>query len=364
MVLLIPDLMKSQLRTFQLFEFKLHFGDTKTVLCFDALLQLVSRMDLQFEWDEVEAFVRQPDGSLFNWCERFCCFTHLLYGITFILTVFCFSGRVFGWSVSLGATTCHSLGVCRRHRRHGLLRRPVFFFALPGILLCRHGLGLVFVFLAAEYTTPQNSLNQGYELLHQMESYINQPGLVSQESLLFCYGQLPYGVGDVSPPARLTMMWTLMWLCGTKFIFIEICRALAYVHGVIGVCHRDIKPQNLLVNPHTHQLKICDFGSAEKMVPGEPNISYICSRYYIAPELIFGAIEYTTTIDMWSVGCVLAELLLGQTNHPIDLFCCFHGSLAENAHHRRSVAASLVQGVYVLERDRLENRQGPHALAS
>ncbi|KAL7176547.1 hypothetical protein ACSBR2_029977 [Camellia fascicularis] len=47
-------------------------------------------------------------------------------------------------------------------------------------------------------------------------------------------------------------------------------------------------------------------------VPGEPNISYICSRYYRAPELIFGAAEYTTAIDMWSAGCVLAEPLLGQ----------------------------------------------------
>ncbi|RZC72919.1 hypothetical protein C5167_048405 [Papaver somniferum] len=92
----------------------------------------------------------------------------------------------------------------------------------------------------------------------------------------------------------------------------QICRALAYIHTVIGVCHRDIKPQNLLVNPHTHQLKICDFGSAKMLVPGEPNISYICSRYYRAPELIFGATEYTTAIDMWSAGCVFAELLLGQ----------------------------------------------------
>lgn len=47
-------------------------------------------------------------------------------------------------------------------------------------------------------------------------------------------------------------------------------------------------------------------------VKGEPNISYICSRYYRAPELIFGATEYTTSIDIWSAGCVLAELLLGQ----------------------------------------------------
>ena len=47
-------------------------------------------------------------------------------------------------------------------------------------------------------------------------------------------------------------------------------------------------------------------------VKGEPNISYICSRYYRAPELIFGATQYTTAIDVWSAGCVMAELLLGQ----------------------------------------------------
>lgn len=41
-------------------------------------------------------------------------------------------------------------------------------------------------------------------------------------------------------------------------------------------------------------------------------MSYICSQHYRAPELIFGATEYTTAIDIWSVGCVLAELLLGQ----------------------------------------------------
>ena len=49
-------------------------------------------------------------------------------------------------------------------------------------------------------------------------------------------------------------------------------------------------------------------------VKGEANISYICSRFYRAPELIFGATEYTTSIDIWSAGCVLAELLLGQVN--------------------------------------------------
>nr|CAB3472949.1 unnamed protein product [Digitaria exilis] len=105
---------------------------------------------------------------------------------------------------------------------------------------------------------------------------------------------------------------------GSFGVVFQICRALAYMHNCVGVCHRDIKPQNILVNPHTHQLKLCDFGSAKVLVQGEPNISYICSRYYRAPELIFGATEYTTAIDVWSAGCVLAELLVGQPVFPGD----------------------------------------------
>jgi len=91
----------------------------------------------------------------------------------------------------------------------------------------------------------------------------------------------------------------------------QLCRSLTYVHS-LGICHRDIKPQNLLINPTTHELKLCDFGSAKILIKGEPNVSYICSRYYRAPELIFGASDYATAIDVWSSGCVMAELIMGQ----------------------------------------------------
>ncbi|CAD7087454.1 unnamed protein product [Hermetia illucens] len=97
----------------------------------------------------------------------------------------------------------------------------------------------------------------------------------------------------------------------------QLFRSLAYIHSM-GICHRDIKPQNLLLDPETAVLKLCDFGSAKQLLHGEPNVSYICSRYYRAPELIFGAINYTTKIDVWSAGCVLAELLLGQPIFPGD----------------------------------------------
>jgi len=102
-----------------------------------------------------------------------------------------------------------------------------------------------------------------------------------------------------------------------KLYLYQLSRALAHIHA-IGICHRDIKPQNLLVNPKNQELKLCDFGSAKALVKGEPNVSYICSRYYRAPELIFGSTDYTTAIDIWSEGCVGAELLLGQPLFPGD----------------------------------------------
>lgn len=101
----------------------------------------------------------------------------------------------------------------------------------------------------------------------------------------------------------------------TKVYMYQIARSLAYIHS-LGVCHRDIKPQNLLLDSKTHKVKLCDFGSAKVLVPGEPNVAYICSRYYRAPELVFEATQYTTAIDVWSMGCVLAELLLGTPLFP------------------------------------------------
>jgi len=108
---------------------------------------------------------------------------------------------------------------------------------------------------------------------------------------------------------------TTMPILEVKLYIYQLFRSLAYIHSQ-GICHRDIKPQNLLLDPNSGILKLCDFGSAKILVENEPNVSYICSRYYRAPELIFGATNYTTKIDVWSTGCVMAELMLGQPLFP------------------------------------------------
>lgn len=95
----------------------------------------------------------------------------------------------------------------------------------------------------------------------------------------------------------------------------QLLKAVNYMKEK-GVCHRDIKPQNILVDTTTNQLKLCDFGSAKKLVQGEKNVSYICSRYYRAPELIFNSGNYTNAVDMWSVGCVIAEIILNKPIFP------------------------------------------------
>ncbi|XP_029849831.2 glycogen synthase kinase-3 beta-like [Ixodes scapularis] len=102
-----------------------------------------------------------------------------------------------------------------------------------------------------------------------------------------------------------------------KLYMYQILRGLAYIH-MLGISHRDIKPQNLLCDPDRCIVKVCDFGSAKYMIKGEPNVAYICSRYYRAPELILGATEYTTMVDVWSAGCVLAEFFIARPVFPGD----------------------------------------------
>jgi len=92
-------------------------------------------------------------------------------------------------------------------------------------------------------------------------------------------------------------------------LFVLSRTGLKYLHSA-GIIHRDLKPGNLLVNSNC-LLKICDFGFARAVEPDLtiPMTLEVVTQYYRAPELLAGCKHYDTAIDMWSVGCIFAELL-------------------------------------------------------
>lgn len=97
-----------------------------------------------------------------------------------------------------------------------------------------------------------------------------------------------------------------------RYFLYQILRGLKYIHSA-KVLHRDLKPSNLLVNQDC-ELKIGDFGMARGLSssPSEQKrvmTEYVATRWYRAPELMLSLSEYSEAIDMWSVGCIFAEML-------------------------------------------------------
>ena len=97
----------------------------------------------------------------------------------------------------------------------------------------------------------------------------------------------------------------------SQYFVYQILRGLKYIHSA-NILHRDLKPENLLLNASC-DLKICDFGLARALAEGreeqEMMTEYVVTRWYRAPELLLSNETYGWEIDMWSVGCILAELL-------------------------------------------------------
>ncbi|PAV15134.1 mitogen activated kinase [Pyrrhoderma noxium] len=106
-----------------------------------------------------------------------------------------------------------------------------------------------------------------------------------------------------------------------QYFIYQTLRALKALHSA-DVLHRDLKPSNLLLNANC-DLKLCDFGLARSARP-PPNIDdsntfmteYVATRWYRAPEVMLTFKEYTRAIDIWSVGCILAEMLSGKPLFP------------------------------------------------
>mmetsp|Transcript_113643 Transcript_113643/g.253686 ORF Transcript_113643/g.253686 Transcript_113643/m.253686 type:complete len:405 (+) Transcript_113643:42-1256(+) len=123
-----------------------------------------------------------------------------------------------------------------------------------------------------------------------------------------------------------------------QFFLYQILRGLKYVHSA-AVIHRDLKPRNLLVNSNC-DLKICDYGLARVRYENDdtdfhtcPMTEYVCTRWYRAPEVLCSWTNYGKEIDMWSVGCIFAEMLRRKpifpgknTQHMLQLIISCLGS--------------------------------------
>ncbi|VAH33564.1 unnamed protein product [Triticum turgidum subsp. durum] len=93
-----------------------------------------------------------------------------------------------------------------------------------------------------------------------------------------------------------------------KCLMLQLLEGVKYLHDN-WVLHRDLKTSNLLLN-NRGELKICDFGlSRQYGSPLKPYTQLVVTLWYRSPELLLGTKEYSTAIDMWSVGCIMAELL-------------------------------------------------------
>ncbi|KVH89081.1 Protein kinase, ATP binding site-containing protein [Cynara cardunculus var. scolymus] len=99
-----------------------------------------------------------------------------------------------------------------------------------------------------------------------------------------------------------------------RYFLYQILRGLKYVHSA-HVLHRDLKPSNLLLNANC-DLKIGDFGLARTTSETDFMTEYVVTRWYRAPELLLNCSEYTAAIDIWSVGCILGEIMTRQPLFP------------------------------------------------
>ena len=117
-----------------------------------------------------------------------------------------------------------------------------------------------------------------------------------------------------------------------QYFLYQILRALKYIHSA-NVLHRDLKPSNVLVNANC-DLGLCDFGLARGFdVEGKDTLTeYVVTRWYRAPELLCQSPHYGKGVDIWSVGCIFAELLTHEAffrgenpQHQLEVIVCKTG---------------------------------------
>ncbi|GAM26638.1 hypothetical protein SAMD00019534_098130 [Acytostelium subglobosum LB1] len=141
--------------------------------------------------------------------------------------------------------------------------------------------------------------------LKLLDMYMTNEENKKMQYLVFDF--IPYTLASLLKKKQLSLGFI-------RVLFYQLCLSIKHIHAKF-ICHRDITPNNILLNAKG-ELVLADFGSAKILEHNHTSMSYICSRYYRAPELLVGCQTYTTKIDIWSIGCILAEMLKGKPVFP------------------------------------------------
>ncbi|AIO02212.1 mitogen-activated protein kinase, putative [Leishmania panamensis] len=149
-----------------------------------------------------------------------------------------------------------------------------------------------------------------------------------------------------------------------QFIMYQLLKTMKYLHSA-EILHRDMKPSNLLINSDC-TMKVADFGLARSILSLESEqasrpvlTDYIATRWYRPPEILLGSTRYTKGVDMWSVGCILGELMLGKpifpgrsTTNQLELICSVTGmpSSADVAATNSQFAHAMLRDIHLSHR--------------
>ncbi|XP_015214855.1 cyclin-dependent kinase 15 isoform X2 [Lepisosteus oculatus] len=138
----------------------------------------------------------------------------------------------------------------------------------------------------------------------------------TRESLTFVFEYVQTDLGQymVQHPGGLHSY-------NVKLFLFQLLRGLSYIHRQ-RILHRDLKPQNLLIS-YLGELKLADFGLARsKSVPSQSYSSEVVTLWYRPPDVLLGATDYSTGLDIWGAGCIFIEMLQGSPAFPgvADIF--------------------------------------------
>ena len=96
-----------------------------------------------------------------------------------------------------------------------------------------------------------------------------------------------------------------------KTITKQILMGLQYLHDDLGIMHRDLKPDNIMISENPLQVKIIDFGTCKDLTAESgPHTSYVSTRWYRAPECVLRSHHYNFVSDVFAAGCIMSELYL------------------------------------------------------